>query len=364
MINSTCLLHFDRHANIVRTSLSAVRQVGAHLWLGCDETATLERLTWRGDEASDHRHISIADFLELPGPDDEEIDVEGIAYSDHYLWFVGSHSLKRKPAKLDRTSEENVKRLRKVEREANRYTLGRIPLVDGELAAACPHPEDQDILLTAAQLKRKKKGNELTHCLADDPHLGEFLKSGLPGKDNGLDIEGLAVWEERLLLGLRGPVLRGWSVLLELQVAEEELGTLRLKKNAPDKGRYRKHFVDLGGLGIRDLCPHGDQLLILAGPTMVLDGSIRVFSLPLEALASGQSMLTPTVVLDIPHGSGCDRAEGMTLIESDQPELLVVYDAPSSERLQGDQAVFSDRILLSGREVQPQTAQPAAVTAE
>ncbi|MNG03413.1 hypothetical protein D3C84_864920 [compost metagenome] len=36
--------------------------------------------------------------------------------------------------------------------------------------------------------------------------------------------------------------------------------------------RYRKHFFALNGLGFRDLCTSGDDLLILAGPTMDLDG--------------------------------------------------------------------------------------------
>ncbi|HLM66637.1 MAG TPA: DUF3616 domain-containing protein, partial [Longimicrobium sp.] len=36
-------------AKDIRESLSAVMQVGRHLWLGCDETATLERLTELGD---------------------------------------------------------------------------------------------------------------------------------------------------------------------------------------------------------------------------------------------------------------------------------------------------------------------------
>jgi len=34
---------------------------------------------------------------------------------------------------------------------------------------------------------------------------------------HGLGIEGLAMDGHRLLLDLRGPVLRGWSALLELQ---------------------------------------------------------------------------------------------------------------------------------------------------
>lgn len=49
----------------------------------------------------------------------------------------------------------------------------------------------------------------------------------IPSKDNGLDIEGLAVDGRRLLLGLRGPLLRGWSAPLEI-AAEASGGQLRL----------------------------------------------------------------------------------------------------------------------------------------
>ena len=46
----------------------------------------------------------------------------------------------------------------------------------------------------------------------------------LPSKDNGLDIEGLAVLGNRVYLGLRGPVLRGRAIILELELEESEPG--------------------------------------------------------------------------------------------------------------------------------------------
>ncbi|MDO9091347.1 MAG: DUF3616 domain-containing protein [Rubrivivax sp.] len=49
----------------------------------------------------------------------------------------------------------------------------------------------------------------------------------IPGKDNGLDIAGLVVDGRWLLLGLRGPLLRGWSALLET-AKEASGGQLRL----------------------------------------------------------------------------------------------------------------------------------------
>jgi len=68
----------------------------------------------------------------------------------------------------------------------------------------------------------------LTEALRGDQHLGLFIV--IPGKDNGFDIEGLAGAGKRLFIGLRGPVLRGWAVILEVELKEdiEQPFTLRL----------------------------------------------------------------------------------------------------------------------------------------
>jgi hypothetical protein len=80
-----------------------------------------------------------------------------------------------------------------------------------------------------------------------------------------------------MFLGLRGPVLRGWALLLELQVKETRRGRLKLRKAGPDGARYVKHFLDLAGLGMRELAFDGDALLILAAPTMDLDGPVVLY---------------------------------------------------------------------------------------
>ena len=67
---------------------------------------------------------------------------------------------------------------------------------------------------TAASLEKMNGHNQLIEALAEDEHLGPFLQMGLPSKDNGFDIEGLAVQGNQVFLGLRGPVLRGWAIIL------------------------------------------------------------------------------------------------------------------------------------------------------
>src|SRR4029453_7712258 len=71
-----------------------------------------------------------------------------------------------------------------------------------------------------AQLRGDDRGNALTDALTQDKHLQSFL--AIPGKDNGFDIEGLAFVGNRLFIGLRGPVLRGWAVILEVEPQEDD----------------------------------------------------------------------------------------------------------------------------------------------
>lgn len=333
----------------VAFDLSAARVIEQTLWLGSDETAHLEILQLKESVGDEHQSIAVADFLNLPRGDSQEIDIEGIAYRDYYLWIVGSHSLKRKRIKFnEHSAAENIQRLGTLLMEENRYLLGRIPLVEGRLYKSCPHPTEPKKTLRAGQLKREKHGNQLTRSLRDDDHLREYLKANIPGKENGFDIEGIAVMGDRIFLGLRGPVLRGWAILLEVQVKEKKSGDLRLRKIGPNGERYRKHFLNLRGEGIRDLCFYKDNLLVLSGPTMDLTGDTQIFQIPnaLEALQA-QSLLEPEPVLTIPGAFGADKAEGMTLLSAQDPAVLVVYDSPCEARINREQSsVRADVFIL------------------
>ncbi|WP_066380892.1 DUF3616 domain-containing protein [Anabaena sp. CA = ATCC 33047] len=345
-----CVLRFSASFQEHRQDLSAVRLTQSqYLWLGSDETATIERLSVAdGEQFTNHKQFRVTEFIDLPASEDEEIDIEGLAYDDYYLWLVGSHSYKRKKPKPDKSDAKNIARLAKIESEHNRYVLAKIPLVDGELIKSCPHPEKPKEQLSAAKLKLTKDSNILMAALADDPHLGSFIKAGIPGKDNGLDIEGLAVYQGRVFLGLRGPVLRGWAIILELELKNYQPDLLKLKEIGEGKKEYKKHFVWLNGLGIRDLCCDGEDLLILAGPTMDLDGVVQVYRLKDGVKLQENILNTPELVQEIPHGDRNDRAEGITLFEdiSGVPSLLVVYDSPAPNRLVGDDSVIADVFQL------------------
>jgi hypothetical protein len=349
-------LQFEAPARMAgtHTNLSAVRSDGAVLWVAGDETATVERLI-ADDPDEPHRYgqqtsFRLADFVPLPaaGDDAEEADIEGLARQGCFLWAVGSHSLRRKQIKAKHSGEKALRRLASVTGQPNRQILVRLPVgvVDG-VPTVVRELERDGVRHRAASFGTH--GADLREILAGDEHLGRFLP--LPGKDNGLDVEGIAVAGPRVYLGLRGPVLRGWAMVLELRPEVDPHAPERLRLIPFDDGRpYRKHVLRLRGLGIRDLCPHGDDLLVLAGPTMDLDGPVHVFR-----WHGAQQADTPQVVrgdlltreLDLPYGDGYDHAEGIGLLGSaDSPRLLVVYDSPSPARLTDDGGVRADVIRL------------------
>ena len=196
----------------LRDGLSAVLQIGSTLWVANDESASVERLELAGDKAGDHVQFELRDYLDLAVEPDEgptpEIDIEGMDWSEGYLWVVGSHSLKRCNPDPGDPPAQVSRQLARVETDANRYLLARIPLREQD---GLPVPVRKEKPRRAQRLRGGPRDNALTRLLRKDKHLGAFL--GLPGKDNGFDIEGMAVAGEHVFLGLRGPVARasGWS---------------------------------------------------------------------------------------------------------------------------------------------------------
>lgn len=353
------LLHFAPDADdadgedALRGQLSAVVQTGGNLWVASDESNSVDRLSETAPGVyGEHRVFPLSNYLELPGPKDEEIDIEGLDATDEYLWLIGSHSLKRRKAKPTGDPKKQIARLAELAADGNRYLLARVPFAHNKHDEWVLREKTEDVgeKNTAARLMGGDRGNLLMDALRLDEHLAPFL--ALPGKDNGLDIEGLAVHGNRVFLGLRGPVLRGWAVVLELQAEDAEPGLLRLAPVNKDGDLVRKHFLDLRGLGVRDLCLHGSDLLILAGPTMDLDGPAGVFRWK-HALKADESVLLGRddlkEVMSVPYGTGehnaSDHPEGLALFAADggKPDsLLVVYDSPDARRMQGESSVRAD----------------------
>lgn len=341
-----CLLKFEEgfsNMEDLRTEISSSLATDNNLWLSYDEDAGIERLTRTENGYGYHKHYDLFDFFDLPSSNGEA-DMEALAYQEPYLWFCGSMSLKRNSPSSDESLDKQLKQLSEIAIDENRFSLGCIP---------CINKNGNYELLKEADYKGRKirplmlrggtKSTELHNALMTDEHLEKFMR--IPCKDNGFDIEGLAVFEDRIFIGLRGPVLNGYAVILEIGCKEFD-GELLLSKKPDEEKLYRKHFLDLNGMGIRELniTKTGD-LFLLAGPTMDLDGTISIYKikggLPDE---KGSVIHDPERLFDVARGAelehGADKAEGMAFLPDGK--LLITYDTPVKERLEGNTGVWMD----------------------
>lgn len=334
----------------LRAGLSAVARTGRYLWVAGDEQISIQRLE-KSPEGGYGKAVSfhLGDYVELISTKDE-MDVEGMDYDGRYLWIIGSHSLKRSNIK-DKTNNpaKEINKLSKVNSDPNRILLLRIPCLPNEegvytLHQSCADPDNPGQLLQAAKLKHGKKNSQLSKVLKKDQHLKAFMK--IPGKDNGFDIEGLAAYRDRLFIGLRGPVLRGWAILLEVRLELNSKGLLKLRLLNSRRDRYFKYFVNLNGMGIRELAVDEKGLLILAGPTMDLDGTMAVYRWHNVLEAQEDHLISRDdleELVTLPYNNtthGINKAEGMVVLENGA--LVVVYDSPGPERCQGEHGVLAD----------------------
>lgn len=184
----------------------------------------------------DNQFIALPSNQIILAPGKEELDIEGLAWQAPYLYAVGSHAKKRKKIKSEAPNKTNIKRLAPIHDEPARNQLFQIRL---------------DKKLNARQIKTLS----LMPILQNTPILKPF--TALPGKENGIDIEGVAISENHLYIGFRGPVLRGDLVpILKL--------TLKEKKFAIQNPKLK--LVNLEGLGIRDMVAFEDKIYLLSGP--------------------------------------------------------------------------------------------------
>lgn len=339
-----------------REGLSGVAGLGDTLWVASDETLTVERLDrvpGRQPAFAAHATFAIARFLRLPDGSGDEADVEDLDVAGGYLWMVGSHAAEREMPDAKASPRKVARTLAKVARQRNRCLLARIPIVPAgaswTLARRTGRGADKR---RAARLEGNAKGNALTRALGRDEHFRHTLAP--PGKENGFDIEGLAVVGERVLLGLRGPVFNQWAAIVEIQPrpARNHPALLRLARFGRQKKLYRKHFLNLDGLGIRALCRQGADLLVLAGPVAAIHGPVRLYRWVGGARPEVERRMRPGdlhQVMDLPTGSGnSDCPEGIVVVPATdgRDRLLVVYERASRRRFRGAHDVDADLFVI------------------
>jgi Protein of unknown function (DUF3616) len=237
--------------------------------------------------------------------DDEtaEIDMEGAASDGRHVFVVGSHSKARKKLDADRTYEKNRRRLTQIDDQVSRYNVFRLAFDE---AGKC----------------MSRDNISLAKILRNDEILAPFTK--LPGKENGIDIEGIAAADGMLYLGFRGPVLRGNYVPV-----------LALKYDAPHE--YQLLFVDLAGRGIRDLAAVAGGLLVLAGPVGDGDGSYELYFWNKRDCVPGQDSPRGKVTHVGTVGSSRDsKPEGIAVLAeaNGDVQLLLVCDGSAERSLE------------------------------
>ncbi|EAU41049.1 hypothetical protein FP2506_12319 [Fulvimarina pelagi HTCC2506] len=328
------LEHFAEVNDPIWRDISSLAIVGRSIFSTCDETSTVERLVLDEDtlRAEDHVNFNLGRTFELPDGPDGEMDIEGLAVADGYLWICGSHSLKR-----DKIEGGGVYDLEDLDWDANRGFLGRVPLLDKgdgifDLVGAY-EPLDKTPARHARMVKFSKNKVPIRDMMAKDPLIGPYVP--LPCKENGFDIEGIAVRGDTVLIGLRGPVIGGYAMIIRLEIKKTKGGFLKARKQEATGKRYALQSVDLNGQGIRDMVWQGERLLILTGATTDLECFQSVIEITdYDPERSLYPMVEVKRLLDLPPKRGVDSAEGLALatIKGDL-KILIAYDSPSEERV-------------------------------
>jgi uncharacterized protein DUF3616 len=181
---------------------------------------------------SGSRIIPDASSVDLIATDDEP-DTEGAAYASGSFYITGSHGNSRRKNKPNEQS----------------YVVVRVNAASGKVDA-------RSTKWRGAIFKSAKLG----------PYAGQRLKDGGPGGAGGANVEGIAVWNDRMYLGFRGPSVGNNAYALSAPLRE-------VFDNPGTELNARDHEIALGKrTGIRDLAAVDSGLLILTGPVNEPDG--------------------------------------------------------------------------------------------
>jgi hypothetical protein len=173
--------------------------------------------------------------VELPAGNDE-VDLEAVAAEGRTVFVTGSHAWTRKIENGD---------IGVPKQKVSREQFFRFELEADGTAGPVAGPKS------------------MTPAIEADPVLKGFV--GMASKENGIDIESLAVQDGRLHFGFRGPVLRGGLVPVLSAAWDDPAGSAEVR------------YVRLDGRGIRDMVAVDGGFLLLAGPVGDADFSYRIY---------------------------------------------------------------------------------------
>jgi hypothetical protein len=291
---------------------------GRFLWTASDEGRTLECLEPDGDGYRLRRQYRLDSlFPDLPGKkSDDEADVEALAVDRDCLWICGSHCWVRKKTESPSLLSDEI-----VERPS-RHLLGRVKLVD-----------DGGRIADFGEVLSFTGRGSLREALAKNKFLGPFLE--LPSKENGLDIEGMTIGADgKLLFGLRGPLFDSFAAVVAAEIEARKRGRLQIKKRS-----IVLHFLDLGGLGVRDLTRSGDEMFVLAGPVTSAPAPFRIYRWKPQDPTYVQR---PVLLHEWAYSWGTstpaedpENPEGLSVLDRGRPGLLVLFDSPRLSRIEG-----------------------------
>jgi hypothetical protein len=242
----------------------------------------------------------------------KDLDGEGVAYAAPFFYVIGSHGCSRKSGKFNTSSFITV-RLR-LDSEGRLLDRNGAPVADTVDPASIVGTTYRlaDALLAADSLR---------------PGFGAELQGS--GSD-GVNIEGVAVIDGRLLAGVRAPSVGGNAFLVGIKADDLfAQGTTSLAA-APTVAT-----LPLGqDTGIRDLASLPDgRLLVLAGPTRDAPNThYRVFLArpPFEGAVSVKLLaeLEDIQTVDEKGKPVRAKAEAILLLDpaADAPRAIILFD--------------------------------------
>lgn len=307
--------------------ISAIVSFGDFLAIGSDESKRKIQILQKageGYEVKDDLEIKLPVLAEEYA---QEVDIEGMSigldkHGNYTLFVIGSHSLRRlKVKKDDETYLTNRERITRVIQEDKKNSIFRLTL-DPQTGEEI----DKDERITI----------RIKDIIENDSILGVF--TGIPSKENGVDIEGIASEGETLYIGFRGPVLR------------ENYVPVMVIREYDKTSEYELRFVNLGGNGIRDITKVEGGFLILTGPVGDGLGPYQLYFWDGKDCIPGNDKTEHaelTCLVDIPIDEETDegadeedeekptpKAEGITVLEESASDytVLVVYDGVKNGR--------------------------------